>query len=71
MEFRQHIKRAIQHCGSQQKLAEKIGLTQPGVSYLLTDAKNVSAEIAVAIERATEGAVSRRDLRPDLFGLAA
>lgn len=67
MDFKEHIRRAIAICGSQKALADKIGLSQPGVSWLLSDAKQVSAEIAVKIEHATEGKISRIDLRPDLF----
>lgn len=66
MSVLEHLHRAIELCGSQQALAKQIGLSQQGVSYLLK-ARTVSAETAVAIERATNGAVSRRDLRPDLF----
>lgn len=67
MDFKEHIRRAITICGSQKALADKIGLSQPGISWLLGEAKQVSAEIAVKIEKATEGQVSRSDLRPDLF----
>lgn len=66
--FREHIERAVELAGSQRALAKKVGLSQQGISWLLRDASNVSAEIAVKIEGATEGKVSRRHLRPDLFG---
>jgi DNA-binding transcriptional regulator YdaS (Cro superfamily) len=69
--FRRHIERAIKLVGSQSALAEKIGLSQQGVSWLLNEAPQVSAEIAIAIERATNGEVSKADLRPDIFGKAA
>lgn len=70
MDFKEHIRRAIEICGSQKALADKVGLSQPGISWLLGEAKQVSAEIAVKIERATDGQVSRAQLRPDLFSPA-
>ncbi len=69
--FRDHIRRAIELAGSQRALAEKIGLSQQGISYLLNEAPQVSAEIAIAIDKATEGQVSKRRLRPDIFEDAA
>lgn len=66
--FRDHIRHAIELAGSQRALAEKIGLSQQGISYLLNEAPQVSAEIAIAIERATDGRVTKEILRPDLFG---
>lgn len=65
--FQDHIRRAVEIAGSQRALAEKIGLSQQGISYLLNAAPQVSAEIAIAIERATEGEVRREQLRPDIF----
>lgn len=63
-----HLHRAVELVGSQQKLAEKIGLSQQGISYLMHAADKVSAEIAIEVDKATDGAVSRHDLRPDIFG---
>jgi DNA-binding transcriptional regulator YdaS (Cro superfamily) len=67
MHHRPIIERAIDIVGSQQKLAEAIGLSQQGVSYLLKQAPRVTAEVAVAIERATNGEIRREMLRPDIF----
>lgn len=64
-----HIERAIKlHGNSQTKLAEAMGCTQQQVWFLLERAKGVSAEMALAVDKATEGKVSKHDLRPDLFG---
>ena len=62
------LQRAIEICGSQSELARRIGgKVKPGhIHYWLKN--SVSAEACVGIERATHGAVSRHDLRPDLFG---
>lgn len=61
----QHVKAAVKLHGSQAKLAAAMGCTQQQISYLLK-AKSISAEMAIALDRATEGKVSRFDLRPDL-----
>jgi DNA-binding transcriptional regulator YdaS (Cro superfamily) len=65
--FRDHIRRAVDLAGSQRALADQIGLSQQGISYLLNDAPQVSAEIAIAIHRATSGKVRKEELRPDIF----
>ena len=65
--FRDHVRRAIDLAGSQRALAKQIGLSQQGISYLLNDAPQVSAEIAIAIHRATGGRVRKEELRPDIF----
>lgn len=57
--------------GSQQALADAIGMSQQGISYVLHAAPRITAEAAVAIERATNGQVRREQLRPDIFGDAA
>ncbi|MGE0232695.1 MAG: transcriptional regulator [Flavobacteriaceae bacterium] len=70
MTFRTHIERAIRARGSQAKLAQAAGCSQQYISWLLNEAGQISAEKAIAFERATEGTVSRHDLRPDIFGPA-
>jgi len=67
--FREHIRRAVGIAGSQQKLAVRAGFSQQHISYLLNSADQISAESAVAIDRATGGQVSRAQLRPDLFSV--
>ncbi|OJF97600.1 transcriptional regulator [Pararhizobium antarcticum] len=69
-QFRFHIERAIEVHGSQVKLAQAVGCSQQYISWLLSDAKQISVEKAVDFERATGGKVSRHDLRPDFFGSA-
>lgn len=46
-------------------LARSIGVSPPMVSDWSTGKKGVPAERCVPIERATHGAVTRKDLRPD------
>lgn len=64
-----HIQKARGMFKTQADMAAALGCTQQGVSYLLR-AKTVSPEMAIAIDRATDGKVSRHVLRPDIFGKA-
>jgi DNA-binding transcriptional regulator YdaS (Cro superfamily) len=64
-----HIEAAIGHLGSQTKLAEAMGCSQQQISYLLR-AKTVSAKMAIRLEAATNGKVSRYTLCPEIFGHA-
>lgn len=61
------IKRAIAIVGSTHKLGKAIGVPQRSVANWSKNVR-VRPEACAAIEQATEGKVSRRDLRPDLFG---
>jgi len=65
--FKEHIERAISIHGSQAKLAKEMGCSQQYISWLLKDADQISGDMAVAVERATNKAITRSDLRPDLF----
>lgn len=63
------LQRAIDLVGGQSALARALGepVKQAHVWYWLKGAGRVPAEYCAAIERATEGKVTRHDLRPDLF----
>lgn len=65
--FRSHVARATEIVGGQSELARRIGMTQAGVHYLCHEADAIKAEWAVKIEEATDGKVSRSELRPDIF----
>jgi DNA-binding transcriptional regulator YdaS (Cro superfamily) len=65
------LKELVSRSGSQKAFADALGISQQGVSYLLNDAKRVSAELAVAIDKHSNGEISKAELRPDLFGDAA
>lgn len=66
--FLPHLKRAVEIVGSQGKLARAVGVSQPAINNRLQGKTDVmSGEMAIAIERATDGQVSRSDLRPDLW----
>ena len=67
------LKRAIESCGSQAALAERMRalgketVTQQTVSYWLTNEVFIDPEWWPAIEFATENQVTRSELRPDVF----
>ncbi len=69
MEQNTAILRAVQTLGSQQRLAEALGVYQSFVSKMARTGR-VPAERCLAIEMATNGAVTRYELRPDVFGPA-
>ncbi len=70
MEWKDHLKRAINLVGSQPKLAKAMGCSQSKISWLLVTAKEISAEDSLAVHRATNGAVAASELRPDLWASA-
>lgn len=61
-----NIERAIQIAGGQAALAERAGISQTAVHKYLYGKVRPKAETAIAIERATDGVVSRKTLRPDI-----
>ena len=63
------IAEAVQHVGSQSRLAELTGLSQPSIHRLATGRQRVTLERALLIEKATNGEVKASDIRPDLIGL--
>lgn len=68
----QPLQTAIRVLKTQEALAAHIQCSQSMISYWLSKAKNgVPAEYCIAIERATNSAVTRHDLRPDIYGPAA
>lgn len=61
------LERAVAIAGGQVALARKLGLKQAHVWWWLNRAKKLPAEQAIAIEKATDGKVSRHELRPDIY----
>lgn len=60
--------RAVNHVGSQKALADKLGVTQSVVWYWLEKSKRgCPAEYVLKVEEVTDGAVTRHDLRPDIW----
>lgn len=57
-------------CAVLKALATKAGCSD-GTLYMISKGhKSAGPKLANAIEKATDGAVSRHDLRPDVFGPA-
>lgn len=70
MAERNLIEVAIGLLGSEGKLAEAAGCSQVAINKAkkrVAEGGRVSAEMAVALERATKGAIPRWRLRPDLW----
>ena len=62
------IRQAVQLFGTEARLAEATGYTQPAINRAKHSGR-VSAEMAARIDAATGGQVSRFELRPDVFGI--
>lgn len=54
--------------GAQIELARKCGISKTWMSLLVTGREVPSPGLALMIEKFTRGAVTRKVLRPDLFG---
>lgn len=54
---------------TQAELARRVGVTPPMVWQWLTNYRGIAAERVLAIEAATDGAVTRYELRPDIYPL--
>lgn len=59
------VKKAISVVGSASELARRIGVTPQAVCFWRDGLRQIPAKESALIERATFGAVTRRDLRPD------
>ena len=53
--------------GAIKEMAEYLGVTQSWMSLLIHEKRRPSAVLARRIEEATQGLVTRKELRPDLF----
>jgi DNA-binding transcriptional regulator YdaS (Cro superfamily) len=54
--------------GAQVELARKLGVSKTWMSLLVSGREVPSAGLALMIEKFTKGQVTRKSLRPDLFG---
>lgn len=63
------LQRAVEIAGGQTALAKALGVRQSHVWTWLHRQKRVPAERVLQIEAAVGGAVSRHELRPDLYPL--
>lgn len=65
----EHLKRAIAILGGQSALARAVNVKQANVWHWLHKSKRVPGEFVLGIEAATNGQVTRYELRPDLYPL--
>jgi len=65
MNISEQINKAGDFAGSQKLLADLVGVSPYNVNQWASGVRPVPIEKCVAIERVTNGAVTRKDLRPD------
>jgi DNA-binding transcriptional regulator YdaS (Cro superfamily) len=53
--------------GAKGEMAQYLGISLTWMSLLIYERRTASAALAVKIEKATQGLVTRKDLRADLF----
>jgi DNA-binding transcriptional regulator YdaS (Cro superfamily) len=53
--------------GAKSEMAQFLGITPTWMSLLISGRRKASPELAIAIEKATNGLVTRQVLRPDIF----
>lgn len=61
------IERAIQIAGGVTALAEKVGAKSPQVVNNWRARGRIPADMVLKVEQATDGAVNRHELRPDIY----
>lgn len=61
------MQKALDYFGSLYKMGKAIGATQTACYKWAHHKARLSAEWAVLIERASDGAIKREELRPDIF----
>ena len=62
-----NVKEAIRGLGGGAAIARKLGVTQQRIHNWGVRGR-VPAEFVIELERLSDGAVTRHDLRPDIFG---
>ena len=65
MNATEHISRACSAAGGQAELARQLGVSPAAVAQWRSGRRPLPIRHVMTIERATAGAVTRRDLRPD------
>lgn len=55
--------------GSKVSMARALGISKTWLSLIINGQKSPSAQLSKEIEKNTNGVVTRKDLRPDLFGV--
>ena len=55
--------------GAKADMAEALGISRTWMSLIVSEHKQPSVELAIAIEKYTKGKVKRKVLRPDIFAV--
>ncbi len=63
---REALRLAVSICKSQHNLAKRIGKKQGHIWAWLNKSK-IPSEMCAAVEKATDGKVTKKELRPDVF----
>ena len=66
MTLREYLQ--TQPWGAQRDLCKLLGVSKTWISLIANGHKVPSASLAYQIEQQTDGRVTRKELRPDLFG---
>lgn len=66
-----YFKEAVKIVGTQDKMAEALGINQAAVSQIVTGHKPIPPARCRHIEFLTRGKITRYQLRPDIFGASA
>lgn len=53
--------------GAKKEMALYLGITVNYISLLINERRKASPKLAIAIEQATQGLVSKKELRPDVY----
>lgn len=53
--------------GAKKEMAEYLGITQTWLGLLINKSRQPSPELAKRIQKATQGLVTAKELRPDIF----
>ena len=54
--------------GAKAAMAEAIGVSRTWMALVIAGSRRPSVALSMAIDRYTNGEVSRKELRPDVFG---
>jgi len=54
--------------GAKSEMAEHLRITPTWLSLIMRGQRKASANLCARIEKATQGLVTREELRPDLYG---
>ncbi len=63
-----YFKDFVQSVGTHKLASEQLGVSRAYVTQILLGRKKVSFKVAKRVESLTSGRITRKDLRPDIYG---